>query len=152
MEPYYADATAMLYLGDALDVARALPESSANCIVTSPPYFGLRDYGVPGQYGLESSPAEYVETMRALFAELRRVLTDDGTLWLNLGDSYAAKPAAGREIGRLLDDGASVTEAARTVGCSEPSVRRYYPGRAWTRLQVAAWGAWVRSHQMDGAT
>ena len=96
MEPYYADATAMLYLGDALDVARALPESSANCIVTSPPYFGLRDYGVPGQYGLESSPAEYVETMRALFAELRRVLTDDGTLWLNLGDSYAAKPAAGR--------------------------------------------------------
>ena len=56
------------------------------------------------------------------------------------------------EIGRLLDDGASVTEAAKTVGCSEPSVRRYYPGRAWTRSQVAAWGAWVRSHQMDGAT
>lgn len=89
MEPYYADATTTLYLGDALDVARALPESSADCIVTSPPYFGLRDYGVPGQYGLESSPAEYVETMRALFAELRRVLTNDGTLWLNLGDSYS---------------------------------------------------------------
>ncbi|MFD5838189.1 DNA-methyltransferase [Streptomyces collinus] len=68
---------------------RTLPDTSVNCIVTSPPYYGLRDYGTDGQYGLEASPAEYVETMRALFAEARRVLADDGTLWLNLGDSYA---------------------------------------------------------------
>ena len=87
-EPYYQDDTATLYLGDALAVGRQLESGSVDCIVTSPPYFGLRDYGEPGQYGLESSPAEYVETMRALFAELRRVLADDGTLWLNLGDSY----------------------------------------------------------------
>ncbi|AXH49709.1 DNA methyltransferase [Gordonia phage Frokostdame] len=89
MNPYYADDSATLYLGDALSVGRQLESGSVDCIVTSPPYFGLRDYGEPGQYGLEASPAEYVETMRALFAELRRVLTDDGTLWLNLGDSYS---------------------------------------------------------------
>lgn len=88
MKPYYQDDSVTLLHGDALDVARTLPNGSADCIVTSPPYFGLRDYGADGQYGLESSPAEYVETMRELFAELRRALADDGTLWLNLGDSY----------------------------------------------------------------
>lgn len=86
--PYYQDDSVTLHHGDALDVAKELPDGAADCIVTSPPYFGLRDYGEPGQYGLEDSPAEYVENMRTLFAELRRVLTDDGTLWLNLGDSY----------------------------------------------------------------
>lgn len=85
---HYQDDTVVLHHGDALTVARELADQSANCIVTSPPYFGLRDYGTDGQYGLERSPAEYVETMRTLFAELRRVLADDGTLWLNLGDSY----------------------------------------------------------------
>lgn len=90
---YYQDDSVTLHHGDALDVARALPDGSADCIVTSPPYFGLRDYGIEGQYGLEDSPADYVETMRALFAELRRVLADDGTLWLNLGDSYSSRVA-----------------------------------------------------------
>ena len=90
MTPWFADDSVTLYHGDALAVARELPSESADCIITSPPYFGLRDYGIPGQYGLEASPAEYVETMRMLFAELRRVLADDGTLWLNLGDSYSA--------------------------------------------------------------
>jgi site-specific DNA-methyltransferase (cytosine-N4-specific) len=90
MQPYYQDDTATLHLGDALRIGRQLESESVNCIVTSPPYFGLRDYGEPGQYGLEESPAEYVETMRTLFAELHRVLADDGTLWLNLGDSYNA--------------------------------------------------------------
>lgn len=86
--PYYRDEHVTLLLGDALDVLRTFPDGSADCVVTSPPYFGLRDYGTPGQYGLEPTPAEYVETMRAVFAEARRVLADDGTLWLNLGDSY----------------------------------------------------------------
>lgn len=82
MIPYYRDESVTLYHGDALAVARQLPDGAADCIVTSPPYFGLRDYGIEGQYGLESTPAAYVETMRGLFAELRRVLADDGTLWL----------------------------------------------------------------------
>ncbi|MBF6326802.1 DNA-methyltransferase [Nocardia cyriacigeorgica] len=96
MTPYYSDDSVTLYLGDALAVAASLPDCAADCIVTSPPYYGLRDYGVPGQYGQEASPAEYVKTMRTLFAELRRVLAADGTLWLNLGDSYSGKPASGR--------------------------------------------------------
>lgn len=87
--PYFADDQIALHHGDALEVLRTLPDASFNCCVTSPPYFGLRDYGEAGQYGLEASPAEYVETMRTLFAEVRRVLADDGTLWLNLGDSYS---------------------------------------------------------------
>jgi DNA modification methylase len=90
MTVYYADDQITLHHGDALDVARTLPDHSINCIVTSPPYYSLRDYGTDGQYGLEDTPAEYVEHLRALFAELRRVLTDDGTCWLNLGDSYSA--------------------------------------------------------------
>jgi len=90
--PYYADDQVTLHLGDALDVLRTLPDGSVDCVVTSPPYFALRDYGVPGQYGLEPTPAAYVETMRAVFAEARRVLADDGTLWLNLGDSYVSPP------------------------------------------------------------
>ena len=88
-DPYYTDDTLTLYQGDALTVLRDLPASSVDCVVTSPPYYGLRDYGTEGQYGLESSPAAYVETMRAVFAEVRRVLADDGTLWLNIGDGYS---------------------------------------------------------------
>jgi DNA modification methylase len=85
---FYTHEQVTLFSGDSLAVARHLDDGAADCIVTSPPYFGLRDYGIDGQYGLEESPAEYVETMRALFSELRRVLADDGTLWLNIGDSY----------------------------------------------------------------
>jgi len=89
MKPYYQDDAVTLRHGDSLAVLRQMPDQSVNCCVTSPPYFGLRDYGQEGQYGLEVSPAEYVETMRTLFAEVRRVLTNNGTLWLNLGDSYS---------------------------------------------------------------
>ncbi|MHC3474644.1 DNA-methyltransferase [Streptomyces sp. 7R007] len=92
MREYYRDDQATLLLGDALDVLRELPDGSVDCIVTSPPYYGLRDYGMTGQYGLEASPSEYVGTMRAVFGEARRVLADDGTLWLNLGDSYGSAP------------------------------------------------------------
>ena len=79
-----------LYVGDARAVLAGMPDQSANCIVTSPPYWGKRDYGVAGQYGHEDTPAAYVETMRDVFREARRVLADDGTCWLNLGDSYSA--------------------------------------------------------------
>ena len=96
---FYTDEQVTLFSGDSLAVARHLGDGVADCIVTSPPYFGLRDYGIDGQYGLESSPAEYVETMRKLFSELRRVLADDGTLWLNIGDSYATSGASGPQGG-----------------------------------------------------
>lgn len=100
MKPYFIDDAITLYLGDAHEVLRALSDESVNCVVTSPPYYGLRDYGVPGQYGLEASPAEYVNQIRAVFTELRRVLAADGTLWLNLGDTYASKANAGASVGR----------------------------------------------------
>lgn len=76
--------------GDCRDVLRTLPDQSVQCCVTSPPYFGLRDYGVAGQIGLEPTPAEFVAEMVGVFREVRRVLRDDGTLWLNLGDSYCS--------------------------------------------------------------
>ena len=88
-QPHYTDDQITLWHGDALATLAGLPDASVDCVVTSPPYYGLRDYGVPGQYGLEPTPAAYVDTMRAVFAEARRILTPDGTLWLNLGDSYA---------------------------------------------------------------
>lgn len=75
--------------GDALECLSGLPDESVQCCVTSPPYWGLRDYGVKGQYGSEKTPEEYVAKMVATFREVRRVLAKDGTLWLNLGDTYA---------------------------------------------------------------
>lgn len=92
--PYYCDQQATLLLGDALTMLSEMPDASVNCIVTSPPYWGLRDYGQPGQYGLEDSPLTYVDTMRAVFGQARRVLAADGTLWLNLGDTYANRANA----------------------------------------------------------
>ena len=75
--------------GDCREALRAMPEGSARCCVTSPPYWGLRDYGHDGQLGLEPTPEQYVANMVEVFREVRRVLADDGTLWLNLGDCYA---------------------------------------------------------------
>jgi DNA modification methylase len=79
----------LIICGDALTELRKLPDESVNMCVTSPPYWGLRDYGVPGQLGLEKTPEEYVAHLVEVFREVRRVLKKDGTLWLNLGDSYA---------------------------------------------------------------
>jgi DNA modification methylase len=75
--------------GDALTELQKLPSASADCCITSPPYYGLRDYGVDGQIGLEATPEAYVAAQVAVFGEVKRVLKDEGTLWLNLGDSYA---------------------------------------------------------------
>lgn len=76
--------------GDALETLRTMDAESVQCVVTSPPYWGLRDYGIAGQLGLERTPEEYVAHMVEVFREVRRVLRTDGTLWLNLGDSYAS--------------------------------------------------------------
>lgn len=78
-----------ILLGDSLKVLQTLPDNFVNTCVTSPPYWGLRDYGTEGQIGLEDSPEQFVESLVQVFREVRRVLRDDGTLWLNLGDSYS---------------------------------------------------------------
>lgn len=78
-------------LGDALEQLRGLEAESAYTCVTSPPYYNLRDYGTPGQIGMEATPEEYIEKLVEIFREVRRVLRPDGTLWVNMGDSYATR-------------------------------------------------------------
>ena len=85
--------------GNCLEMLDQLPEQSVNTCVTSPPYWGLRDYGESDQLGLEETPEEYVENMVAVFREVKRVLRDDGTVWLNLGDSYAGPKGNNRGEG-----------------------------------------------------
>lgn len=99
MTPHFADDHLTVYCGDAATVLATLPAESAHCCITSPPYWGLRDYGTPGQLGLERTPAEYVATLVGVFREVRRVLRDDGTLWLNLGDCYATGAGSYRNPG-----------------------------------------------------
>jgi site-specific DNA-methyltransferase (adenine-specific) len=81
---------ATIFIGDVLTRVKEIPDQTVQCVVTSPPYWGLRDYGHDGQLGLEPTPEAYVENMVAVFREVRRILKDDGVLWLNLGDSYAS--------------------------------------------------------------
>lgn len=139
--PHYADDSVTLYHGDALETLRRLGSNSVDCCVTSPPYYGLRDYGVPGQYGLESSPAEYLATMRAVFAEIRRVLASDGTLWLNIGDSYAThqKGDGGRQAS-TLDGRHDLTRAAWTFGADRQEKNLLgIPWRLAMALQDDGW-------------
>lgn len=98
--PYYTDEQVTLLLGDALDVLRTMPDTSVDCIVTSPPYWNLRDYGATGQIGQETTPAEYVTAVAAVFSEARRVLASDGTCWVNIDDSYAYPPGSAGAQGR----------------------------------------------------
>ena len=77
------------YLGQAIDALKTIDSESIQCVITSPPYWGLRDYGVEGQIGLEETPEEYVRKIVEVFREVWRVLKPDGTVWINLGDSYA---------------------------------------------------------------
>ena len=87
------DGDVRVWLGDVIDGLHEMPDGLAQTCVTSPPYWGLRDYGEAGQIGLEATPDEYVARMVEVFREVWRVLRDDGTLWLNLGDSYNTAPA-----------------------------------------------------------
>lgn len=90
--------TVSILVGDCVEQMKLLPDASAQTCVTSPPYFGLRDYGVDGQIGLEPTPDEFVASLVTVFREVRRVLRDDGTLWLNLGDSYARTGGTDRKV------------------------------------------------------
>lgn len=83
----------MILRGNSLDVLKAIKSESVCCVVTSPPYWGLRDYGCDGQLGLEKTPEEYIEKMVQVFREVKRVLKSQATCWINIGDSYASSPA-----------------------------------------------------------
>lgn len=124
-----------IHNGDALTVLRTMDAESINCCVTSPPYFGLRDYGHAGQIGLEPTPEAFVAALVAVFSEVHRVLREDGTLWLNLGDSYAG---SGRGAGDVCSTNKG-NGASRGVGSQLPagfheSARQSGAvGRAWVK-------------------
>ena len=92
IKKYFSNQQISLYLGDSLDILKQLPDNYVQCCVTSPPYWGLRDYNVNGQIGCQEQFIEYVTKLKNIFSELKRVLKNDGVLWLNLGDSYISKP------------------------------------------------------------
>ncbi len=126
--------------GDCRDVLKTLPDQSVNCVVTSPPYFGLRDYGVNGQIGLEPTPEDFVNELLQVFRQVWRVLKDDGTVWLNLGDSYAGSGRGGYPGGKSgLDgttEGQDISRKARgsqkSAGMHEKMRLAGTVARAWT--------------------
>lgn len=139
-----------LHYGDALLVLPTLAAASVQCCVTSPPYWGLRDYNVEGQIGLEKTPGEYVARLVEVFREVRRTLCDDGTLWLNLGDSYSSNIGkwGGRTSGkhaRGLHGGHQTSSQAHggKIEGLKPKDLLLMPARVALALQADGW--YVRS-------
>jgi DNA modification methylase len=140
------DGAAKILIGDCLEVLKTLEDGSVNCCVTSPPYWGMRDYGVDGQLGLEPTPDEFVAKMVDVFREVRRVLRDDGTLWLNLGDSYAGGNRGGQGDASTIGQG-SRQQNESTVGGGavlglKPKDLVGIPWRVAFALQADGW--WLR--------
>lgn len=137
--------------GDCLEVLRTLPSESVNCCVTSPPYWGLRDYGVKRQLGSERTPDEYVANMVALFGEVRRLLVPDGSLWLNLGDCYNAyNHNRGPAVG--LNSNHHKIQPSADRGLSAPGLKPKdlvgIPWRVAFALQADGW--WLRGDHVWG--
>ena len=131
--------------GDCLAVLDTLPSASVHTCITSPPYFGLRDYGVDGQIGLEDTPDAFVGRLVEVFREVRRALRDDGTLWLNLGDSYARSPAKGQhkpgDSGKqayLYDTGGGRASVTSATGLADKQLIGI-PWRVAFALQADGW-------------
>jgi DNA modification methylase len=151
--------TARILPGDALEVLRTLPDESVHCVVTSPPYWGLRDYGVAGQIGLEprhdcagwatgqDCGECYICRMRAVFAEVRRVLRSDGTAWVNMGDSYAhnttRNPSRPDHEGKPFVPGEHVRHPVSVPSGLKPKDLCGMPWRLALALQADGW--WLRS-------
>jgi DNA modification methylase len=133
--------TVKIKTGDCLEVLRNLPPCfRVNCCVTSPPYFGLRDYGHAGQIGLESTPDEYVSRLVEVFREVRRVLRDDGTLWMNLGDSYNANQGTGIDTNQDGGGRKSLSASPRvSSGGLPPKNLLGIPWRVAFALQADGW-------------
>jgi DNA modification methylase len=131
--------------GDCRDILRTLPDESVHCVVTSPPYFGLRDYGVAGQIGLENTLAAYIDEMVSVFREVRRVLRSEGTCWANFGDSYAndAKwggSSGGKHVTALHGD--TKIGRGKKHGGLKPKDLMMVPARVAIALQDDGW--WLR--------
>ena len=109
--------------GNAIDVLRTLPDELVQTVVTSPPYWGLRDYGVAGQLGLEKSPEEYISKMVEIFCEVKRVLREDGTLWLNLGDTYWGGKGQSSQAWSTLNQNRDTLQKAQHQICGRGDTR-----------------------------
>lgn len=138
--------TIEILTGNCLDVLKTLPENHFQTCVTSPAYFNLRDYHVDGQLGMEPTPNEYVANLVAVFREVRQVLRDDGTLWLNLGDSYANDTKWGGSSGGKhavgLHGKTGIGRSKRCTG-AKPKDLLMIPARVALALQADGW--WIRS-------
>lgn len=137
--------TVRIINADVLDGLRSLPDESVQCVVTSPPYWGLRDYGVEGQIGLEATPAEFVSRMVEVFREVRRVLRKDGTCWVNLGDSYAAttKGSSGKGDKQISNAGTLLADRSWSIPAGlKPKDLVGIPWRVAFALQADGW--WLR--------
>lgn len=157
----YSDSSVNVHVGNCIDVLRTLPAESVHCVVTSPPYWGLRTYldaddpAKVHELGCEPTPQEYVANLVAVFREVRRVLRDDGQLWLNVGDSYAAQ-GGGKQAGLYVDkrtDGAT-WQAARTAPAGlKPKDLCMIPARVALALQDDGWYlrseiTWIKRNPM----
>lgn len=135
-----------LLVGDCLRVLRGLPAESVDCCVTSPPYWNLRDYGTEQQVGLEKTPYEYVDKMVEVFREVHRVLKTDGTLWINLGDSYAAhkgqRKATDAAGYKQISNQGSIQVGSRHAAGLKPKDLVGIPWRVAFALQADGW--WLR--------
>jgi DNA modification methylase len=134
--------------GDCRSVLKSMPDESVNCCVTSPPYWGLRDYGVKGQIGLEPNLEEYTATMVAIFEDVRRVLRSDGTLWMNMGDSYNVATNKGRRYSATNNKNHGYwSKEHDDVRCNVPGLKpKDLVGQPWMlafALRAAGW--WLRA-------
>ena len=129
--------------GDALTRLRELPSESVDCCITSPPYYGLRDYGVEGQIGLEESPEAYVSKLVEVFREVRRVLKKEGTLWLNLGDSYAGSSGCHKGGSEKANSNAGATNSYIMPKPGKPKDLIGIPWMVAFALRADGW--WLRS-------
>lgn len=135
-----------IWCSDVMRFLQGLPSESVNCVVTSPPYFGLRNYSVDGQIGLEDSPQAFIARLVELFEEVRRVLREDGTLWLNLGDSYASGEVGRHDSRSEREYGARMNgeRQQKTLSTGLPPKNLIgIPWRVAFALQDAGW--WLRS-------
>lgn len=116
-----------IYNGDCMGLLKEMPDNSVDCVVTSPPYFAMRDYNVPGQIGLEATLDDYIDKLTAVFTEVLRVMKDDATFWLNIGDCYATGTTAEHHESNNPGVGANNKDAQNSVA------RRGNPGGCKTK-------------------
>lgn len=132
-----------MIVGDARDTLAEMPSDSVDCIVTSPPYFALRDYGMDGQIGLEKTLDEYIARLVEVFWEARRVLSPTGTFWLNLGDSYSHGGNGSRDAERWPKQSRNDHRVEHAAKVGKPKDLLMVPARVALALQDDGW--WIRS-------